>query len=323
MKIFNIEIYTPENHIGNDFYLNKFPEKRDLISKMTEAMSKDKRYAVNEEEDGCKLAFGAVEKVLKGFDKDKIGAVIYASNTPEYLMPTMATIVHNKFELSKDCLCTDINVNCAGMVMGLEFANGFFLTHKDCEYILLVGSEVMTRHSSSNYLSCYCSMGDMGCAVLLERSDAQMFSTFYANTKNITAMQFPFGGISRIHKDLHVDRRIIWDTSNATLGGTFGPAIKRVESLLQENNIPKDKIAKVLCNQQTKHTGDFIASELGLPDSVKTYVGDKYGYTGSTTAMVCLHEALQTSKINDGDYLLFITAGAAGVLVMVLLEYKA
>jgi 3-oxoacyl-[acyl-carrier-protein] synthase-3 len=67
------------------------------------------------------LCIPAAERLIKdlGWDKNEIDAIIFVTQTGDYIIPATACIVQNKLGLSKDCLAEDIGLGCSGWVYGL------------------------------------------------------------------------------------------------------------------------------------------------------------------------------------------------------------
>lgn len=323
MKIYGLSLYYPETKVTNDYYYERFPEQRELYEALFDHMDKKERFIVQEkEETSLTLGVKAAQKVLDDYEVDAsvIDAVFYASQTPEYLMPTNAVLIHKNLGLKKDCFCVDVNTNCAGMTVGLDFANQYFSTHKEAEYILLVGSEHHSRHSDKGCAFTYPILGDMGCAVLLQRSEQGVIaSTYYTNSKNAEKILFPKEGLSEIH-EVKSEKHISWGVTDGTIEGAFGPAIPRIEKILETHNISKEEVGLICCNQQTRTTGEFLADALDISNEKLCYVGDQYGYTGSTAAFVCLYHGLP--RVDKGEYIIFCSAGAGGTLNIVVFRHN-
>ena len=70
------------------------------------------------------LCYAAAEKLIAdlGWDKQDIGAVIFVSQTPDYILPATACILQDRLGLSKECYATDMTLGCSGWVYGLSTA---------------------------------------------------------------------------------------------------------------------------------------------------------------------------------------------------------
>ena len=96
-----------------------FPEARSL--KLMEVMGFNKRRVV---EPGVCVSDLAVFGLQHLFDQGKlkredIDALLLVTQTPDHLMPATSSIIQGRLGLKQDMLCLDINLACAGFVIGL------------------------------------------------------------------------------------------------------------------------------------------------------------------------------------------------------------
>lgn len=68
------------------------------------------------------LCQAAAERLLGDLEwnKDEIDALIFVSQTPDYILPATACVLHGKMGFGKDCLALDISLGCSGWVYGLS-----------------------------------------------------------------------------------------------------------------------------------------------------------------------------------------------------------
>lgn len=68
------------------------------------------------------LCVPAAEKLLfdLGWDKSEVEAVLFVTQTPDYIEPATACIVQDRLGLSRECLAMDLSLGCSGWVYGLS-----------------------------------------------------------------------------------------------------------------------------------------------------------------------------------------------------------
>ncbi len=68
------------------------------------------------------LSYAASEKLIAdlGWDKAEIDALIFVSQTPDYILPATACILQERLGLSRECYATDMSLGCSGWVYGLS-----------------------------------------------------------------------------------------------------------------------------------------------------------------------------------------------------------
>lgn len=68
------------------------------------------------------LGYAAAEKLIAdlGWDKSEIEALIFVSQSPDYLYPSTACILQDKLGLSKECYANDSALGCSGWTYGIS-----------------------------------------------------------------------------------------------------------------------------------------------------------------------------------------------------------
>ena len=86
---------------------------------------KEKRY--DERLTTSDLGLPAAEKLIAdlGWDKKEIGALVFVSQTPDYILPATACILQAKLGLERSCMAMDINLGCSGWVYVVEDTGNF------------------------------------------------------------------------------------------------------------------------------------------------------------------------------------------------------
>ena len=68
------------------------------------------------------LSYAAAESLIRelGWSKEDIGALIFVSQSHDYVLPATACILQDRLGLSKECYATDLSLGCSGWVYGLS-----------------------------------------------------------------------------------------------------------------------------------------------------------------------------------------------------------
>lgn len=87
------------------------------------------------------LCFAAAEKLIADlhWDKSEIEALIFVSQTPDYILPATACILQNRLGLSKECYAADVSLGCSGWVYGLSSVATLCANGSIKKALLLVG----------------------------------------------------------------------------------------------------------------------------------------------------------------------------------------
>lgn len=68
------------------------------------------------------LSQAAAERLMRdlGWEPSDIDALVFVSQTPDYILPATSCVLHGKMGLKKDCYTLDISLGCSGWVYGLS-----------------------------------------------------------------------------------------------------------------------------------------------------------------------------------------------------------
>ena len=87
------------------------------------------------------LCYEAAEKLIADlqWDKSEIGALVFVSQTADYILPATSCILQDRLGLSKECYATDCALGCSGWVYGLSQVMGLLCTGEIKKALLLAG----------------------------------------------------------------------------------------------------------------------------------------------------------------------------------------
>ena len=91
----------------------------------------------------------AIEASRKIFDrrpelKEKIDVIVLCTQTPDFQLPHISTLVQKKLGLGKNIACFDIGLGCSGFVYGLSIISSF-MESNDFNYGLLITAETYSK----------------------------------------------------------------------------------------------------------------------------------------------------------------------------------
>lgn len=93
------------------------------------------------------LAYEAAEKLISdlGWRKNEIDALVFVSQTPDYILPATACVLQYRLGLSKECYASDISLGCSGWVYGLSTVASL-MTNGSIRKALLLCGDAKKRH---------------------------------------------------------------------------------------------------------------------------------------------------------------------------------
>lgn len=139
------------------------------------------------------LCFAAAERLISNlhWEKSEIGAIVFVSQTPDYILPATACILQDKLGLSKECYAEDISLGCSGWVYGLSNVASLLTSGNIKKAILLCGDAKKRAKGSRDPL-----FGHAGTATALEFSEGSDGFRFHFGTdgSGYDAIITPDGG---------------------------------------------------------------------------------------------------------------------------------
>lgn len=324
-----VAYYHPEHKVDNEYYIEHFKKRGEDIEGLLKATGRKSRYVSdNEEENILTMGFQAAKEVLEKvhLKASQLNLIIFSSGTPEYMLPSNAIKLHSMLEAGQKCGVYDMNANCAGMLVALEQVSRIMQSNQGVKYVLIVGSDQLNRYARYNEAIAYSNFGDSACAMVVENvfhTDRGFIdSDFYTNSSNHDKILLPAKGLSNVMKDRNLstqDKLVNW--TRFDLSGAFYSAKVSIEELLYKNNLRKKDIKKYFLSQFAWKSIQGVCKDLGEDIEKFTFVGDEFGYTGTTSPMLAYARSLEKEELEIGDYVVFWTVGAGTTCVCLLYQY--
>lgn len=115
------------------------------------------------------LCIAAAEKLIAElhWNKRDIDAIVFVTQTPDYILPATSNIIQQRLGLSENCYALDISLGCSGWVYGLSVLAALMQSGTIRKGLLLVG-DTLLKFCSVEDKSTYPLFGDAGTATALE-----------------------------------------------------------------------------------------------------------------------------------------------------------
>lgn len=130
---------VPSNVRSNtDFQVEFSNDEIESVSRMTGVRS---RRIADDNTCASDLCAISAERLMKdlGWEKGSIDALVFVSQTPDYVLPPTACVLQDRLALSQKCLAFDINLGCSGYVYGLWLTSSLVASESVSRALLLVG----------------------------------------------------------------------------------------------------------------------------------------------------------------------------------------
>ncbi len=325
IRIKEVGIYHPQTSVNNEFYLDHFQKQGKDIRRFVQHMGRKDRYIIkNNDENALTMAIEASKTVLEkaGMSGKDIDMLVFSTQTPEYTFPTNALFLHNAIEGDEHTIVLDSNANCAGMTAAVEQASRYMKANPNVKTALIVGSDYNSLLCDPEDEITYSNYGDAAAAVILETTeeDTGFIDSVYAvDSKSRNNIVYPEQGLSNTLRGVAQGKYIKWIPFDGS--ESMKHVEESFETIFERNNLTKADIGIYCLSQFSLATILEIQEKFNIHDDQIVYVGDQFGYTGTSSPFIVLHEGVKSGKIKRGDYLLFWTIGAGYQIVTMVFKY--
>lgn len=320
-----IEVYHGSNVRDNSFYIDHFRSLgKDVEHFLRDVVGRDKRYLIDsEKENSLTMATEAVARLLKatGVEGKDLDMIIFSSQLPEYVAPPSSIHIHHAVNGKEECVCYDMNVNCSGMSIALEHTAKYMAVSPGIQNALIVGCDYINMTVDPENEYCYGHYGDAACAVLLEKTEEEcglLDSKYSVNSIEHNNILFPGCGFSKLftvqdRKQLQLH----WEPFESSW---IPHAAENLKLLLERNHLTAQDVGMFCFSQYVYKNIQTLRELLHIGEEKSLYIGDEYGYTGTSSPFIVLYEALRRQMVKNGDYVVVWTIGAGTENIALLIK---
>jgi 3-oxoacyl-[acyl-carrier-protein] synthase-3 len=217
------------------------------------------------------LCYAAAEKLIEelNWDKSEIDALVFVTQTPDYILPATSPILQSKLGLSKDCYTLDISLGCSGWVYALSAIAALMQNGTIRKGLLLAGDTILKMCSPEDK-STYPLFGDAGTATALVYDPSSAGIKFNLNSDG--------AGYETI---------IIRDGGyRNSFGITKAP--KSVKGLIEKFGIDKESVDLFTFHQANMFMNESIRKKLKIESEKVPYCMEEFGNTSCASIPLTL-----------------------------------
>ena len=158
----NIEKTTKYNDLFGEQEVKKFMDQTGIYE--TRRTSKHQTCS--------DLGYVAAKKILdeRGIDPSEIGAIVFASHSPDYRRPATAFILQKRLGIPTDAAVFDISLGCSSLIYGVQVL-GSMMQNSNITKALLITGDTASKSVSPTDRSSLMLFGEAGAAILLEQTE--------------------------------------------------------------------------------------------------------------------------------------------------------
>lgn len=321
--ILGLAAVLPETVLNNEQLVRTFGE-REVASAIKMSGILERR-VTRPNQYSSDLALTAAERLLAStkFDRSLIDLLIFVSQTPDYKIPTTASILHGKLGLAQSCATFDVNQACSAYPYALSVAHSMIASGVS-QYALILNADTLTKLIHPKDRSLVVLHGDAATATILGRTNENAgLEGFVLGTDGTGAKHLlvPAGGARlscgpetkleltdsagciRTDEDLVMDGPAVFHFSVYKV-----PEV--IERAMSDLKLTMDGIDLVVLHQANKTMMEMIYKRLRIPPEKRFFCLENMGNSSGPSTPVALAEAWRQKRIQPGSRTLMCSFGA-------------
>lgn len=298
IKVSGIACAVPKNVVLTDSYKPIFgAEEVDKFKNMTGVCAS---HRTSEHQTCSDLGFKAASELLekKGIDPKEIGAVIFASHSPDYRRPSTAFILQYRLGIPREAVVYDIGLGCSSLVYGMQAVASIMANSSDVNKALLFVGDTAGKSVYSTDRSSAMLFGEAGAVMLLEKENNSNFKALLrSDGSGYKYMIIPGGGYRNLHASDEVVKCL--DGNERTLLNSFiqGTSVftftifdvpRLIKDFWDKTQTTEDDYDVYAFHQANLYILKQIAKKVKIPMEKLPISLDKYGNTSGASAIVTL-----------------------------------
>ncbi len=295
--IAGIACAVPDNYVEVESYIPVFGEE--AVQKFMTGVGIKGMYRALPDQTAGDLACAAAENLFShiNIDREKIGALVFVTQSGDYRRPSTACVLQHRLGLSTDCAAVEVELGCSGFVYGLQTAMGL-MAQSDMEYALLLLGETASKLVHPQDKSIVMMYGDAGAAVLLKREPSAASNTMLCTDGGrFKAIILPAGGFRDMNPP--ADRFVCNDGIERSLYDIYmeGTTVfsfsitdvpRSIQTYFEKTGTSTEDYDLFLFHQANQFILKQLSRKLKLPKEKVPISLDRYGNSGGISVPLTL-----------------------------------
>ena len=313
-----IDYYLPKTCLINADLAIRFPSlDEDSIFKQSGVR---KRYVAGYDEAPSDMAVAAAKKLLDSgcVSYSDIDGLIFCSHIPDQRSPLTSVLIHQRLDLSQECLCLDVPGGCTGFVNALMLAKSLIESEGLCHVLLLTADAVSwTIPNQAADLSAI--FGDGAAATLVSRSSAQGIGKFCygVEPEGASSLYVKGGGARNPAFGLPFGELRMNGYDVLRFALRFVPPL--VQKVLKKNGLTKESIELYVFHQASGFVLSALQRKCQIEDHQFMMALEDVGNTVSSSIPIALAKGVDQGRLLSGMKIMLVGFGVgfswAGVVI--------
>ncbi|MFT8323221.1 MAG: 3-oxoacyl-ACP synthase III family protein [Bacillus sp. (in: firmicutes)] len=329
VKISGVSTFHPEQAYDNDFFVQHFSNLGLEADGLMKHLGRKTRYLVNpEKESTISMAVNAAEKVLQQTNTapEEIGMVVFVSDTPEYTYPSNALFLHQQLGTKNAHIVYDMNANCIGILSAIDQVSTYVKIQPSVQKALIISSVNISNIAKKDDTITFPNFADGAGAVILEKTEEKIgviSSNYYTDSKLFETVMYPSGGFSALYDETAAtaleEKKLTFVPHDVSY---FSDDWKRlIVEMLEKQELDPHQINHWIFSQFSRPEIEETLTKLEVGLDHYTFVGEEYGYTGVTSPLFALEDALIKENIKPGDKVVLCSVAIGYSMAALLYQF--
>lgn len=321
-KITACHYVLPSEVLTNDDLSSRFePKKLKGISKLSGIFG---RRVAPDGVTSVDLGTAAAQRMIDacGVDKNSFDMIVLATQTPDYVLPASAFVIHDRLGLPSTCGAFDISMGCAAFPYAAGVVNGLIASGQ-CSKALLVVADTITKLIHPKDRSLVPLHGDGAAAFVFEKSDGDEgleFVEIGAESSGWRHLIVPDGGMrspltEKSYAEKTDESGITTADANLQMNGaavfhfSISTVPEAIKGAMQKRGLEVGRYSRILLHQANKMMLETIYTAIGAGAEQKFFFMEDIGNLSAASTPVLLAEALRSGAVPENGRVLTASFG--------------
>jgi len=246
----------------------------------------------------------------KDFDPLEIEAVIFATTTPDYMLPNTASLIAYRMGMT-NAFGFDLSAACSGAIFGLDVAQAYIISGKYKKVLLIAGDVLSAVTDTLDRNTCPIFSDGCGVALLEPTSEevGVVDSVLYSDGNSLEVLHMYGGGSVNPASHETVDQRMhfIWQDGKVVFKRAVTDMSNACLEVMKRNHLTINDVDWIIPHQANIRIINAIAERLEIPESKVIINIDRYGNSSAGTIPLCLRE--WEHQFRKGDKIILTAFG--------------
>jgi len=248
--------------------------------------------------------------LMSGLSASDLDGIIVATSTPDYLNPSMATILHGRIGANSECASFDLQAVCAGFVYALGTVASL-IAAKAGQNFLVVGADQFSKITDFKDRDCVF-FGDGAGALIVQSTEGESFLNVELYSEG--------SGWSSFHTDNSQGKFSM--NSKEVSRNASEKLPSSIRAVCDSSGISVDQVDWFVTHQPSKPVLDSLERELNIPAERLLRNIEYRANTAGATIPLLFSELDVINRAKSGQYLCFSAIGSGWVWGSAILKWE-